>query len=182
MGSDEQIPQSTSWLQWADPQTSASSSSANTSSQANPYTSETISDEMGRSHWYPLTGPPTNPEESQILRDTISKENEAINSSLRNSQPVSNEELDGAAQLNCADEALTYKVCAYRSWIGNLCMEENNRLLNCMNKQREYLQKLGYLSRKNMSHSEKQSIMDAADDMYLNELSASEKAPTDASA
>ncbi|KAL2914751.1 hypothetical protein HK105_205682 [Polyrhizophydium stewartii] len=130
-----------------------------------------VEDQVWRNPWYPLAGPPQTPEEQEIFEKHTQKVRESVRDGIVTSQ-AAKRRLDDVAKEYCIDLELDFNLCARRKMFGTGCVKEYERMLECVQIHKRNLAVLGFQSAKPMTYSERQAIIDKADQMYLDEMAA----------
>jgi hypothetical protein len=135
-----------------------------------------VSPEMYDNPWYPLSGPPRNPEEQELLEQTIKEEQQKIHSELTQKSRITKKarhEMTQYAGKNCADLELEWKMCLSTFTFDRfltMCNSRHEKLQECIAIQTRNLERLQFLSYYTSSPSKLPSIIDKADQMYLDEM------------
>ncbi|KAI8917472.1 hypothetical protein BC831DRAFT_387858, partial [Entophlyctis helioformis] len=131
-----------------------------------------VSEEVWKNPWHPLKGPPRNYAEQELLSEHIKNEKAVMQNALSASASAKRE-LERAAADNCADLAYEYQRCVTKGGMDaytGVCFKMNERLVECMAIQSRNMERLGFLSPKPMTYSQRLALVDRADDMYLQEM------------
>lgn len=137
-------------------------------------------DKIMENPWYPLNGPPRNEEESRILTEAIAKEKQDLNAMMatkqRDTQSASRA-LEKAAKSNCADLEFEFNLCLTTfnfERISCMCTTTQQKYKDCIQVQSRNLQRLGFTSAYLTDSPQLESIVDKADQMYLEETNKPE--------
>ena len=133
-------------------------------------------DKIMENPWYPLNGPPRNEEESRILTEAIAKEKQDLNAMMASKQrdtQSASRALEKAAKSNCADLEFEFNLCLTTfnfERLSCMCTTSQQKYKDCIQIQSRNLQRLGFTSAFLANSSQVESIIDKADQMYLEEI------------
>lgn len=140
-----------------------------------------VPDNVWENPWYPLSGPPTTPEEELLLQNAINLEQEQVQKALglkfRESNSIKSE-LENASRSNCADLELKWVECLKSFSLDRfltMCDSCNQDLKECMGIQKRNLIRLKFERAFHENSPDLEKIIEKADEMYLHEQQAKEK-------
>ncbi|KAI8844756.1 hypothetical protein BC829DRAFT_400260 [Chytridium lagenaria] len=128
--------------------------------------------------YFPLTGPPRNEQEKEILKERIRNERDQTRgelASFRNRDMG----IESMAASNCADVQWELQEClrsnTLSGWAG-LCRIERRKLKECLFVQKEILQSLGFHKLPDhVTPRERMLMAERADQIYLDRLKQKEQ-------
>jgi hypothetical protein len=135
-----------------------------------------VANEIFENPWYPLNGPPRNQEEQELLEKTIKEEQQRIHSELTEKYRDTNRArsaLQKDARRNCVDLELEWKQCLtsfnFERFL-SMCNSHHEKFQECIRIQERNMERLQYLAHFQVDRSKLESIVDKADQMYLDEM------------
>ncbi|KAI8900405.1 hypothetical protein BC833DRAFT_275890 [Globomyces pollinis-pini] len=135
-----------------------------------------LPEEVWENPWYPLNGPPKNPQEAELLQKVIEEEQSAVKAALsKRHDEMRNEKklLDTHAKSNCADLQYDWKICLSTfnfDRFTTLCHGQQIAFENCVKIQTRNLEKLQYYKFLHTYPEKIDELVEKADQMYLDEM------------
>ncbi|KAJ3227181.1 hypothetical protein HK099_003144 [Clydaea vesicula] len=144
----------------------------NTNVRPNIKVQEVI-EETRTNPYYPLSGPPQNEKEKQMLQEMIREEHNNTMDSLIRRRKVEENDLTFLANLNCSDLMLEFRYCRMFGEFREKscgCGEKKFALDDCVRFNKNAIRELGYFAAK--TKEEKEKVLDNADAIYLKRMKA----------